>query len=99
MDHYHDGTLRQVRFDWSTATVAVEVTIVPGLRRSLIVGGVTDIRVTHTQPWGPSGSVYELSIDQRPTGMRLTVQMQSGDVIEISGQAVTESEIGWPTEE
>ncbi len=59
---------------------------------SVIVRGFVDLRVPQQRPWGPSVYVDDLSLEEQPDGsVRLSVQMQSGDVIEVVGGMVEEA--------
>ena len=85
----HDATLRSVTFDWmgGTALLAFKTgKAEPDL--VLESRDVTDLRCPRHQPWGPSVSVNSATVTEAPGGCLLAVEMQSGDLIEISCREV-----------
>ena len=80
----HDATLLSVQADWAQGT-AVVVLQVADVEEPLRVraAGVTDLRMPHERPWGPSVSVNSWHI---ASGV-LSIEMQSGDTITITAQS------------
>jgi hypothetical protein len=67
------------------------IEILPGEHVSLTVRGVVDVHVPRRNPWGPSVSMNEVSVVEQLDGLtRLSIEMQSGDVIHVAGVAVEE---------
>jgi len=52
------------------------------------VEGVTSLKCPRLFPWGPSCSVNTTALEQLADGQLLTVEMQSGDVLEVCGRGV-----------
>lgn len=77
----HDWTLSAVSFEWAAGVVTVTFAYHP----PLIAEGVTKLTMTRLNEWGPSRSVSgadpPVAVDSRST--RLTLEMSSGDTIEI----------------
>jgi hypothetical protein len=86
----HDATLKSVNFEWETA--AVRLTLKTGVAPSDVAvveaEGVTSLNCPRLQPWGPSSSVNAAALEELADGKVLSIEMQSGDVIEIRCRAV-----------
>ncbi len=82
---FHDATLKHVDLQWETATVSLTLKVGPHESDIEIVRaqGVTDLHCPRQLPWGRSNSVNEATVNSSPTGKKLILEMQSGDVIEI----------------
>ncbi len=87
----HDATLLAVMYEWAQARVTFSLQTEPDVRRDLIVTGVTVLHVTHLEPWGPSESVNQVTWSRREadTLAVLSLEMQSGDLIEARASAFT----------
>lgn len=90
----HDSTLRSVHLDWSTGEVRMALSaVLAGSSASRVVlqaSEVTLLRCPRLAPWGWSVSVNEVRRSTDRDGrVRLELEMQSGDVIEIEGKAMT----------
>lgn len=86
----HDWTISRIEFDWSLARVKIELEDMTYTTRTLIAEGVKDLHVPRANDWGPSVSVNKVSgIEPHLSGFRLTIQIQSGDVIEIVADKFT----------
>lgn len=90
----HDATLLAITCEWAQARVTFSLQTEPSVRRDLIVKGVTALRLTRLEPWGPSGSVNLVSWSRREadTLAELSVEMQSGDLIEVRATEFTLTE-------
>jgi len=76
----HDATLKQVEFIWAEALLLFYFAI-EGKTVCLSAHGVTSISCDRKLPWGPSVSVNEIKIDKEGDASKLTIEMQSGDLI------------------
>ena len=86
----HDGTLRTVLLDWGEGCAELERTAPQSSLVRVQATEVTVLRCPRQAPWGWSASVNEVRIASTSDGgMRLEVEVQSGDVIEIEAKAVT----------
>jgi hypothetical protein len=86
----HDATLRTVNFEWGSGTAHLRLKIGVGTFDVAIVEarGVTNLKCPRLFPWGPSSSVNTTALEELAGGQLLTIEMQSGDVLEISCRAV-----------
>jgi hypothetical protein len=87
MESLHDWLLDSIQLDWGAAIVKLHLQWQGA--HVLTAEGVTDLQVPHAYPWGPSQSVLEHDgpIDVGNGVQSLKVQMQSGDLITISGRS------------
>lgn len=81
----HDATLKNVNFDWEAAMVLLTFKIgVAASDVALIKAqGVTNLKCPRLLPWGRSSSVNSTAIEPFADGQFLSIEMQSGDVLEI----------------
>ena len=81
----HDATLNNMDFEWDAAIA--HLTLKVGVAASDVAVieavGVTNIRCSRLLPWRPSSSVNSTTLEARAGGRCLTIEMQSGDVLEI----------------
>ncbi len=88
----HDATLRLIVFDWENGMLRLKLQT--GLSESdvtiLAASGVSDVKCPRLFPWGPSCSVNSVHIQALSDGNRyLTIEIQSGDVIEVKCREVS----------
>jgi hypothetical protein len=82
----HDWTLISITLHWESGKLTAEFRGADSAIRLLIAKDVCDLKVPRTYPWGSSVSVNGISLVSETSAERksLTIEMQSGDVIEIS---------------
>lgn len=81
----HDWTLVAIHFDWAAGRVDVELRNRSSMNVTLVAEHVTKLHVPHLQEWGPSVSINEVTGPLDIVGgKQLSIEVQSGDVIEIS---------------
>jgi hypothetical protein len=80
IDSLHDATLRSITFDWRGATVRIELS-----RGTIVVDGVTSLAAPRANAWGPSASILEGELAVASDATTLTLHVQSGDNIVVSG--------------
>jgi hypothetical protein len=81
----HDATFNNLSLEWETANASLEFRTgvsAPGVA-TIHADSVTNLKCSHLLPWGPSSSVNVATLETRTTDQLLTIEMQSGDVIEI----------------
>jgi len=83
----HDWTLVEILFEWQAARVTLSFRQNAGVS-TIVAEGVSRLDVPHTNEWGPSVSVNRVRgpvhADDAGRGRRrLTIEMQSGDVITV----------------
>jgi hypothetical protein len=74
-----------VIFDWETAALLLvfQTGVAESDRAGIVAHSVTDLKCPRLLPWGPSSSVNRVRLDPLPEGQLLTIEMQSGDLLEI----------------
>lgn len=80
----HDATMRRLSVDWAAAELTIELVAVgsPPAAAKVVLGGLTELLCPRREPWGPSVSVNQLTVTDTSGGVRLVIEMQSGDLIE-----------------
>jgi hypothetical protein len=81
----HDSTLETLSLLWVAGTVRIRLST--GINGTGVVTleavGVRRAVLPRAFPWGPSDSVNEVRLTQDSEGQLLSIEMQSGDVLEI----------------
>jgi hypothetical protein len=88
----HDAVLRCIRIDWRSATAVVEVVLVGGSEASVVVAGLRRLDCPREEPWGtdPHGTIHVARAQhQAGSTATLELEMQTGDVVKVSGESVT----------
>jgi hypothetical protein len=87
----HDATLLNLEVDWDEGDLRCKLDVSIGeiTRVSLLARGLTFLKCPRQFPWGPSVSVNYVRVDQVDPGLRLVIEMQSGDVIEAQAADVS----------
>ncbi len=84
----HDAVLTEVRIDWVNHEAALSFRNADG-PVSATVRGCSSIVLPRDEPWGRSSSVYAVeSAESESEGIRIELQMQSGDVLVVEGKSV-----------
>jgi hypothetical protein len=86
----HDASLVAISLDWGSGEASVRLRLSSEQARAaeIRVTATTSLRCPRQQPWGPSVSINEARVAPLPGGrVRLELELQSGDVIEIEGDA------------
>ena len=81
----HDATLDTLTLHWDEG--AVRIRLSTGINGTGVVTleavGVRSLVCPRALPWGSSDSVNEVKIQRATDGELLSVEMQSGDILEI----------------
>ena len=81
----HDATLETLTLHWVEGSMRIRLST--GINGTGVVTlkavGVRRSVCPRAFPWGPSDSVNEVKLEQVLEGRLLSVEMQSGDVLEI----------------
>ena len=81
----HDAVLMEVRIDWAEHEAALHFRHVDG-PLGATVHGFSRVVLPRDEPWGPSNSVYAVKTARSESGgVRLELEMQSGDVLVVEG--------------
>jgi hypothetical protein len=92
----HDAEINAMAFDWARKTFALDVTPMQMARSSpcrLLFSGVRSLAWTRNDEWGPSASIYNVETHVEGDLQRFLIQMQSGDVIDVLAEDVSELDI------
>ena len=81
-DDMHDATLVSIAVDWAAGTLSCAFRVGGRNEAKLIASGLTLLHCPRTFPWGKSVSVNKMSLSDVGEGQALSIEMQSGDVIE-----------------
>ena len=81
--YLHDATLNTVNLDWPRGIVRLAFTVDVDVLRIIEATGVTELKCPRLLPWGPSNSVNSSVVKTVADGQCLTIEMQSGDVLEV----------------
>lgn len=88
---FHDAALGLIRLDWPSGVLAVEMSLSrePPAGATVLLHGTTRLTVPRSQPWGRSVSVNTAKVvSVTGAGVALSIEMQSGDVIEAEGERI-----------
>lgn len=87
----HDATLESFTLQWEEGVAHVRLST--GMNGTGVVtleaSGVLRALCPRVFPWGPSDSVNEVKLEQVADGRLLSIEMQSGDVLEVCCREVT----------
>ena len=92
---YHDATLKILRIDWTTHIVEIEFILCSeeSLPVCMTVTKVRKLCCPYEAPWGDSSSVNTIKVIKlTECGVRLEIEMQSGDTISLEGKEMIERE-------
>jgi hypothetical protein len=82
----HDATLETFVLHWEEGIVRIRLST--GMNGTNVVileaSGVLRAVCPRALPWGPSDSVNEVKLERVENGRLLSIEMQSGDVLEIN---------------
>jgi hypothetical protein len=90
----HDAVLIDLKISWENAELQFTFGIFDASTGGektvkLLARGFTSLKCPRNQPWGPSIFVNEIRTDKLDKEILLTIEMQSGDVIEASVRDMT----------
>jgi hypothetical protein len=84
----HDAVLLSVEVQWGEGKTIVALRSSAGALR-LVVTGTRQVQVARAFPWGPSECINSVTLEQiRGDCVLLTIEMQSGDMLSVSGSSV-----------
>jgi hypothetical protein len=82
LEQLHDSILTRFEFNWADATLSFYFNIGGASAIIILVAtGVSSCSFEKKSPWGPSVCVNEINIYNEGDNSKLTIEMQSGDVI------------------
>ena len=80
-DTLHDVTLTAVHFDWREGRCWLALSAAEDPNRQLVFESVIELQIPRRHPWGPSVSINRVN---EPKKGQFEIEVQSGDVIQIS---------------
>lgn len=87
----HDWTLLSISFAWKAGTVRLVFRDLSSQTVTLVGKSVSSLRIPRIQEWGPSESVNEVTGPLDVGNLKqLSLEMQSGDVIEVTAASFHE---------
>ena len=92
----HDAEINGMAFDWDEKSFALDVLPLEMVRSSpcrLLFTGVRSVAWTRNDECGPSASILKVEVTTQGNVQRFRLQMQSGDVIDVLAEAVSELDI------
>ena len=87
----HDATVVDANLDWRTgeARVRLRLGAIQPRPARLVVSDCVSLVCPRRHPWGASVSINEVRESATPGGgVKLEIEIQSGDVFELEGSAV-----------
>lgn len=84
----HDWTLVSISMEWSSSVLTIELLDTTSTSRQILAHGVRGAHLRHDEPWGPSVSVLGHKFSEVDGGVRLQIETQSGDLIDIEAEKI-----------
>lgn len=87
----HDATLTRIEVDWASGELRCTCNVqVEGRKTVLILAeGLKMLKCPRLYPWGTSVSVNEIRTEKGENGTLLSIEMQSGDTIEVTAERIS----------
>tara|TARA_R110002072_G_scaffold203706_1_gene361717 strand:+ start:149 stop:418 length:270 start_codon:yes stop_codon:yes gene_type:complete len=85
MVNMHDWTLIDITSHWRNRSVILRFSSQDG-HKEILANNFSKVRVPRNNPWGASVSVNKAILSN--ADKRLSIEMQSGDTIEIEAQSI-----------
>lgn len=84
LEELHDATLTGLEVDWASGEFRCDFKVSIGERTTvcLLARGLRSLKCARLFPWGRSVSVNSARVDKHERDVLLSIEMQSGDVIE-----------------
>ena len=90
ISHLHDATLIDVILNWESGDVVISLKPSDEILNMFILRVLecSMVNITRDLPWGKSVSVNEVTINEDIENVYCSIEMQSGDKIEVVGQKI-----------
>ena len=92
LDKLHDATFDRLEISWASGEAMFYLrAFIGGKATSLEIAleGLTSLTAPRFQPWGPSTSINKAWEENSGEAIKLTIEMQSGDIIEARAKKYT----------
>lgn len=90
LEDLHDASFHGLRLDFGLDEVLLTFRVFRNQKPSQVVmrfEGFVDLRVPHNEPWGRSSAVNRVTRVLEEPGVRVEVELQSGDTIVVVAEA------------
>lgn len=89
-DQLHDASLLAIEVKWDSGELRCSLGVMKEERRTacLFAQGMKSLNCPRQFPWGRSVSINSVRSEEIEKGIRLIIEMQSGDVIEVHADKV-----------
>lgn len=86
----HDATLVTITITWAHrhGQLLLASSTNPNGHVLVVIGGLRAFQMTQDYPWGPSVSINEVTVKTVVGGIRLCIEMQSGDMIQVTAEHI-----------
>jgi len=85
----HDAVFEELLVRWKEGVAIITVRTQEG-RSKLLVRNITAVHLPRRMPWGPSDHVHSFTQADTEAGVRIEVELQSGDSLLIEGASLAE---------
>lgn len=87
----HGWTLLSIHIDWAAAEATLVVLDRTSTERRVTARGLRFFHLERDEPWGPSGSINEMSQVAGEAGqpLALSMKLQSGDWIRLGAASIS----------
>jgi hypothetical protein len=87
---FHDAVFESIQMSWGDGLTTISVRASDG-RRTLLIRDTREVRLSRRAPWGPSIHVNTLQEMDTEDGVRLEIELQSGDTVVVEGVSLDEN--------
>jgi hypothetical protein len=86
----HDARLVALASTWDqrASDVSIRFVLVGGSHAELRVGQLRSLWLQRNEPWGPSVFVNDVRVFDSDASVRVAIEMQSGDLLELEGSSI-----------
>jgi hypothetical protein len=88
---FHDAVFEGMRIDRREAEAVLTLRTHEG-PHALLIRGITEVRLSRRMPWGPSDHINTLAELATDGGLRVEIELQSGDSVTIEGVSIEEAD-------
>lgn len=77
-----------MEWKWSSSVLTIKLLDTTSASRQILAHGVRGLHLRHDEPWGPSASILGHKFSEVDGGVRLQIETQSGDLIDIDAARI-----------
>lgn len=88
LEEMHDWVLKSIDVNWVDGTIKIGLIDSGSHGREIVLIDFYEISIPRFNEWGPSVNIYKIvqESQQGSGGVKLQIQMQSGDVIRLASR-------------